>query len=186
MGKSKLPGHFDEQTTRFFTAFFEETAGDSASQVSMYELGERIGLDRNEASRAAENIMAEGWAEVRTLSGGIGITRKGIDAAAALRGGGATGQDVISGLGSGALLEAGALQSVETVVAGLKLQTESAGLGFEELAELVADLRTIDAQLASPRPKTAILRSCFKSILGLLSSAGIRADRLDPIKQLLN
>jgi hypothetical protein len=184
MEKIKLSGHFDEQTSRFFSAFLKETGGDPASQVSLYDMGERIGLDRNEASRAAENIMAEGWAEVRTLSGGIGITQKGIDAAAALGGGGNKGQEVISGLGSGALLEVGARQSVETVVAGLKLRTESAGLGFEVLAEMVADLRTIEAQLASPRPKTAILRACFKSILGLLSSAGV-TGKLEPIKQLL-
>ncbi|MFH0729631.1 MAG: hypothetical protein V2B19_25230 [Pseudomonadota bacterium] len=184
MKKIKLPEHFDEQTSRFFVAFIRETSGDSALQVSMYDIGERIGLDRNESSRATENIMAEGWAEVRTLSGGIGITQKGIDAAATLGGGGRTGQSVISGLGSGALMEAGALQSVETVVAGLKLQTQCAGLGFEALAELVADLRTIDAQLASPRPKTAILKACFKSILGLLASAGI-TENLDSVKQLL-
>jgi len=183
MEKIKLPGHFDEQTSRFFSAFLKETGRDPASQISMYDMGERIGLNRNEASRAAENIMAEGWAEVRTLSGGIGITQKGIDAAAAL-GGGNTGREVISGLGTGALLEVGARQSVEIVVAGLRLQIESIGLGFETLAELVADLRTIDAQLASPRPKTAILRACFKSILGLLSSAGI-TGKLEPIKQLL-
>jgi hypothetical protein len=184
MEKIELPGHFDEQTSRFFSAFLKETGGDPVSQISMYDMGERIGLDRNEASRAAENIMAEGWAEVRTLSGGIGITRKGIEAAAALGDGGNKGPEAIAGLGSGALLEAGARQSVETVVAGLKLQMESAGLGFEALAEMVADLRTIDAQLASPRPKTAILRACFKSILGLLSSAGITGT-LEPIKQLL-
>jgi hypothetical protein len=184
MEKIKLPGHLDEQTSRFFSAFLKETAGDPAYQVSMYDMGGRIGLDRSEASRAAENIMAEGWAEVRTLSGGIGITQKGMDAAAALGGSGNAGQEAISGLGSGALLEAGARQRVEIVVAGLRLQTENIGLGFEELAELVADLRTIDAQLASPRPKTAILRACFKSILGLLSSTGI-TGKLEPIKQLL-
>jgi hypothetical protein len=183
MEKIKLPGHFDEQTSRFFSAFLKETAGDLASQVSMYDLGARVGLDRNEASRAAENIMAEGWAEVRTLAGGIGITQKGMDAAAALEGGG--NSRAISGLGTGALLEVGARQSVETVVAGLRLQAESIGIGFEALAELVADLRTIDAQLASPRPKTAILRPCFKSILGVLSSAGITSGNLESIKQLL-
>jgi hypothetical protein len=184
MGTIKLPSHFDEVTSRFFTAFLHETAGDSASQVSLYDIGERIGLDRTEASRVAENIMAEGWAEVRTLSGGIGITQKGIDAVAALGGGGERGTSTISGLGYGALLEASVLNSVETVVAGLKLQIQSAGLDFEALAELVADLRTIDAQLSSPRPKTAILRACFKSILGLLASAGI-SENLDSVKQLL-
>jgi hypothetical protein len=184
MEKIKLPNHFDERTSLFFEAFLKETARDPALQVSMYDIGERIGLDRNEASRATENIMAEGWAEVRTLSGGIGITQKGIDAAAALGGFGNPEQFALSGLGSGALLEGGALQSVETVVAILKLQAQSAGLGFEALAELVADLRTLDAQLASPRPKTAILRACFKSILGLLASAGI-TENLDSVKQLL-
>jgi hypothetical protein len=184
MEKIKFPNHFDAQTSRFFMAFLKETSGDTALQVSMYDIGERIGIDRNEASRATENIMAEGLAEVRTLSGGIGITQKGIDAAAGLGCGGNPEQIALYGLGSGALLEAGALQSVETVVASLKIQARSAGLGFEALAELVADLRTIDAQLASSRPKTAILRACFKSILGLLASAGI-TENLDSVKQLL-
>lgn len=184
MGTIKLPEHFGEQTSRFFFALLEVTEGKAASQVSMYDIGERIGLDRNEAARAAEVLMAEGWVEVRTLAGGIGFTQNGVDAVAALKSQEKSADQAISGLGSGALLEAGAIRSVETVVAELKLQVRTMGLDFEKLAELIADLRTVDAQLASPRPKTAIIRACFKSILGFLVSNGI-TEKQNSIKQLL-
>jgi len=38
------------------------------------------------------------------------------------------------------------------------------GLDFEGLSELMADLKTIDAQLSSSRPKTAIIRECLRSL----------------------
>ena len=37
-------------------------------------------------------------------------------------------------------------------------------LNFESLSELMADLKTIDAQLSSSRPKTAIIRECLRSL----------------------
>jgi hypothetical protein len=38
------------------------------------------------------------------------------------------------------------------------------GLDFEGLSELMADLKTIDAQLGSSRPKSAIIRECLGSL----------------------
>ena len=46
----------------------------------------------------------------------------------------------------------------------IKNQIGSLGLDFEVLSEIMIDLKTIDAQLESPHPKTAILRECLFSI----------------------
>jgi hypothetical protein len=49
---------------------------------------------------------------------------------------------------------------------------------------MMADLKTIDAQLASPNPKTVIIRECFRSIVGLLQSMD-NNDTLKSVKTLL-
>ena len=184
MNKNKLPESWHESTFVFFKLLAEAAAGNASAQISMYDLGERLGLTRSEASRTAELIMSEGWAEVRTLSGGIGLTQAGIDACHAMSAGTQGETAVVAGLGTSALLETNSLRSVEAAVSGLKLALEKGGFGFDVLSELLADIRTIDAQLASPRPKTAILRACFKSILGVLASAG-HTDQTDRIKRLI-
>jgi hypothetical protein len=51
---------------------------------------------------------------------------------------------------------------------GIKAQTASLDLDFDSLAELVADLKTIADQLGSPRPKTAVVRECLRSLEGVL------------------
>jgi len=75
-------------------------------------------------------------------------------------------------------------QAVEQLVTTLKGQTNQFSLNFDSLAELMADLKTIDAQLASPNPKTAIIRECFRSIVGVLKAVD-NNDTLKSIKTLL-
>ena len=58
------------------------------------------------------------------------------------------------------------------------------GWPFEALSEITADLRTLDAQLQSPRPKTAIVRACLQSIAAALSRIGA-PDLRDPVAALL-
>ena len=67
-------------------------------------------------------------------------------------------------------------KSVEQVVSGIKTQTGSLGLDYDTLEELLADLKTIDAQLTSSRPKTKIVRPCFQSIIDILQKT--HADEL--------
>jgi hypothetical protein len=175
----------DEPTRRFLASLHEETAGDLSLQVSMYDIGEKIGMDRSEATRAAENVLAEGWAEVRTLSGKIGMTQEGIDACQAVSGGAKGREDTIRPLGPGVSLDPEVRQGVEQVAAELKLKVQTAGLTFDALAELVADLRTIDVQLSSPRAKTAIIRACLRSVLEQMTTNGLTED-LASLKRLLD
>ena len=70
------------------------------------------------------------------------------------------------------LLNTSGRQAVERIASELKDQTGSLGLDFDTLTELMADLKTIDAQLGSSRPKTAIIRACLRSILAILTIFG--------------
>ncbi len=159
-----------DNEARLLKTLYEQTDGELSAQVSMYDLGEPLGMDRPTISRAAEELMSEGLVDIRTLAGAIGLTEAGRDRmAGAAEGGGETSDGMA--LGDEPVLDAARRGSVETEVAGLKAGTSELGLSFEALSELAADLRTVDAQLASPRPKTAIVRECFRSIREILAEA---------------
>ena len=42
---------------QFLIQLFEQTKGDSAVQVSMYDIGDQLGLDRDSASAAAQELI---------------------------------------------------------------------------------------------------------------------------------
>ena len=77
-------------------------------------------------------------------------------------------------------MNSGGQQAVGQVVSELKNQTGSLGLDFDTLSELMADLKTLEAQLDSSRPKTAIIRECLRSVLGVMEKTQSRqiVDRL--------
>jgi len=64
----------------------------------------------------------------------------------------------------------------EQVILGIKIKTDILGLDYDTLEELLADLKRIDVQLTSSRPKTKILRECFQSIIDVLQK--VHADEL--------
>ena len=145
-----------------FMELHRSTDGRTEAQASMYTLGEAVGLDRDASAAAAEDLMAQGLVEIRTLSGAIGMSDQG----ASLMG---DGNDADSGhvrrLGTTSPLDASRCELVEQVLTELKTDLGQSGMAFETLSEVIADIRTIEAQLASPKPKTAIVRECFTSLL---------------------
>ena len=54
----------------------------------------------------------------------------------------------------------------------MKAQVGQLGLDYDGLTELTADLKSMDAQLASSRPKTAVVRECLRSIRNNLQRGG--------------
>ncbi len=174
----------EESEQKFLIELSEQTKGDASAQISMYDIGAALGMDRNESSRAAETLMSWGLAEVRTLSGGIGITAEGLEDARKL--GAVTGSLAGAGprLGDAPIMDDLSRQGSEQIVMVLKNQTGKLALDFDVLTELMADLKTIDAQLTSSKPKTAIIRECFRSVKGILEKAGTD-DSLAQVRALL-
>jgi hypothetical protein len=171
-----LPAELDSNAHDLFEALNRSTKGDREAQASMYALGEAIGLDRDDAAKAAEDLIALGLVEIRTLSGGIGLSEAGAEALS-------SDQDPAGQtprLGSDSPLDSDHCEQVERLLARIKSELSSSGLVYETLAEMMADIRTIEAQLASSRPKTPIIRECLVSLRDAAA-----ADRQEAWRQLV-
>ena len=170
----------DDIVQQFLIQLFEQTKGDVSIQVSMYDIGGLLGMDRDTASKVAQELMGQQLAEIRTLSGGIGISTDGAARIQNLMGPMASDTYESEQLGHGPVLTSGGQQAVVQVVSELKNQIGSLGLDFDTLGELMADLKTMETQLESSRPKTAIIRECLRSVLGVVEKANARgmADRI--------
>lgn len=161
----------DKDAKDLLLQFYRESGGDPSVQISMYEAGASLGLDREAASRATEDLIGWEMVELRTLSGGIGISDKAVKEIedSGLGGSGETG--ALSAFGKSVVIDAEARPAVEQLISDVKNRAGSLGLGFDRLSEVMTDLKTIDAQLDSPRPKTAIVRECFRSLKDALHTS---------------
>jgi hypothetical protein len=173
-------GELDDLSRQFLLTLFEQTNGDAKVQVSMYDVGDLLGMDRDAASAVAQELMGLQLAEIRTLSGGIGISADGASRAQDIMGPVASGSSESANLGNGPVLTSGGQQSIDQIVMALKNQAGSLGLNYDALGELMADLNTMEAQLDSPKPKTEIMRECLRSILEVVKQTQERqiTDRI--------
>lgn len=163
-----------EQIERdYLQQLYNYTNGDASVQVSMYAIGEGIDLDRDASSQVAQTLIGLNYVEIKTLSGGVCISPDGV-AAIEGAGGGTAGSSVggSQGLSNARVLSQADLEAVNQVSEFMKGQAGTLNLDFEGLSELLADLRTIDAQLSSSRPKTEVVRACFKSIEATMDALG--------------
>lgn len=154
----------DEIGRNFLIQLYTETNGDASIQVSMFDIGNMLGLERDDASRVAEDLMGWELVEIRTLSGGIGIHPEAVTEIRALAGDDGSGTENDTRLGHDLILSETGRLVIADLSGEIKSQAGSLGLGFEPLSEMMADLKTMDAQLESPSPKTAIFRQCLGSI----------------------
>ena len=159
----------DQEERTFLAEIYQCVGKNPAASVSMYEIGEKLGMDRQKSARIAEMLLAGGLLDLRSLSGAVALTQSGHETAAAVQPSGTGGR---FSLGDGPLLDADQQQALSTIVADLQRQAGEMGLEFDALSELVADLKTVEAQLTSPRPKSAVIRACFESIRDRLQGAG--------------
>jgi hypothetical protein len=174
----------DENSQRFLVELCEQTNGDPSVKTSMYEIGESMGFERDVSAQVGETLIGWGLVEIKTLTGGIGITDDGVTEARKLGARLDSAEENEPKLGDAPIIEELVRKAVEKVADELKGQAGKIGLDFEDLNELMADLKTIDVQLSSSRPKTAIVRECFHSIKDVLVK-GESGDSLLQVKGLL-
>ncbi len=167
-------GELDETGRNFLLGIYKQTKGDPAAVVSMYAVGSELGLDRSTASHLAEDLMGWMLLEVRSLSGGVGITPLALEEIEASGFSESGARENPTCLGSEAVITGEVRQTVERVIAALKQRLGGSGLSYDGLAEVMADVKTIEAQLDSPRPKTAIVRAGLDSLKAAFAAAGAR------------
>jgi hypothetical protein len=149
----------------------------------MYEVGAALGLEKTEAGKLAEEVIAEGWAEIKTLSGDIGITPDGIAAS----GGNAVDNDgpLSYSMGKGPIIQDDGQAGVEHLLEQIKERLNGLSIPYDILEEIVMDLKTARVQLLSPKPKTAIMKEILRSLHDAMNSAG-EADTAAQIKEMIN
>jgi len=154
----------DDMQRRFLQTLFEQTEGEVQQAASMYSIGQMLDLDKEASVRIAEMLMGAALVEIRSLSGAIGLTAEGIQAAAALSGSEETSNAERQTLCRSIILDKESIRWVEQTVWELKGRIGLYEDDFDPLTELIADVKTLDAQLMSPQPKTAIVREILCSI----------------------
>jgi hypothetical protein len=161
----------DTQATQFLLELYRMTQGDGSVKVATEDVGATIGLDKEAAGKMSENLIGEGWIEIKTLSGGIGITAEGVEAARAAGGQGPAAATALS-LGKGPVLDTDSRTAVEALTDDIKRHLSTAETPYSELEEMIIDLKTLEIQICSPQPKTAIIREIFRSLEAVLKKTG--------------
>ena len=159
---------------RYLTELCTKTQGDTGAQVSMFEVGAAIGLEKPEASMIAEELIIEGLAELRSLSGGISITAQGAEM---IQGPGCGPVSKASGLqlGNGQILGEQGGQAVEKIIKGMRETVLHGKATIGQLEEIIIDIKTIEIQMLSPQPKTDVIREVFRSLHARLADLGFSA-----------
>lgn len=160
----------DTAARNYMAQLFQMTDGDVSAQVSMYDVGAAMGLDKAEAGRLAEELIGDGFVEVKTLSGGIGITVQGIEEARAAGTGGETNADL--DMGKGPVLETKGREALTAVMTQIQSHIANHPGPYERLETMVIDLKTLEVQMLSPAPKTDVLREVLRSLHAALTADG--------------
>ncbi len=158
------------QERAFLYQLYTRTGADTDTTASMYEVGDAMGLDKDESGTLAQSLFMQGAAELKTLSGGMAITLEGLkelDITPAPP----ANEETVS-LGTGPVLETANREVVETVTNRIKKILPGSAQDYADLEALIIDLKTLEVQMLSPTPKTGILKEIFKSIHRNLASSG--------------
>ncbi len=152
-----------ERNNDFLLELYNQTKGDTERQVSMHDIGSAIGMEKADASTLAEDLIMDMLVELKTLSGGIGITTKGLEKLQQF-GMVQTSAATAYSLSREKVATADDLAAVNTIIKEIQLSTPLAAAEFENLEELIIDLKTLEVQLLSPRPKIAVVREILRSL----------------------
>ncbi|MBU0515776.1 MAG: hypothetical protein KJ621_13490 [Proteobacteria bacterium] len=153
-----------EDLDRFLAELGRRVNGDPARNVDMWAVGEGLNLDRGDTESTATRLMGQGYLEVRTLSGAVGLTAAGVER--------------LTSLAAVSPAKDDTGPSWPEVVA--RLEAAGRDLGFEATArsDFLADLGCLKLQLAKDRPHPGVLSACAESLRQALAPFEGQTDEL--------
>lgn len=157
----------------YLNQLYMMTQGNPGIQVSMYDIGAALGLEKSEAGTLAESLFIQDLAELKTLSGGIGITEKGLNALGRSLPG--TPQDKALTLGRDPVIDPDKKEMVAGLLSEIKTVVEKENHPYAWVEEVMMDIKTMEVQLLSPKPKTGIVKEIFTSLHRNLKQTGAQA-----------
>jgi hypothetical protein len=154
----------------FLHELYRQTGGNMDLQVSMYDVGAALGYEKNDAGSLAEEMIYQGLIELRTLSGGVSLCREGLQLLGLSGSGGPTPQEPLLSREPVATTED--RQLIDELLAAIKTALPGQSLSYQQLEEVVIDLKCIEIQMLSSCPKTAIIRELLRSLQQRLAKTG--------------
>lgn len=193
---------------RFLNDLYKRTNGSKLAFVSLWDIGNELGLTREESMNASDYLKGEGLLEHVAMGGTIAITHYGVrEVEAALSKPERESHyfpPVINILNVqsmvGSQIQQGTQGSSQNIVSStttadlrefvnlFKSKFEEMSLNPSTQAEAEAEIRTIESQLDSPKPKIGIMRESLQSLRSILegvASNAIAAQILPPLLQIL-
>lgn len=171
----------NSQQKRYLEELYRITGDDPAVQASMHDVGAAIGLDREAAGKLAEDLIAQGYLEIKTLSGGVGITQLGIESG---KTGAGTTDSADWRLGGATILEEKDRTAVDAALEAIKNAVGKNNVPYPQMETVVMDIKTIEIQMLSPQPKTAVVREVFLSLQQTLGALNM-TDQASAIEKML-
>ena len=152
-----------ERVTDFLYELYKQANDHEFSHVSMHSVGANIGMDKTDATALAEELMINELVELKTLAGEIGITSAGLEFLQMnnmIADENATSYE----LSGEPVLTDGDQKIIHEILSALKLELVKGTSKYEHLEEAVVDIKTLEVQLLSPYPKTAIALAILCSL----------------------
>ncbi|MDK9705716.1 MAG: hypothetical protein OEL83_01590 [Desulforhopalus sp.] len=154
----------ENHNTKLFLEFLHQmTSGNTETQVSMYEVGTAMGLAKVEAGALAEELMVAGLVELRTLAGGISITHEGMETLGVSQPA-AYSANIGQQLSKDSIASTTDCQLLKHLLDDIKANLYEMKPEYQQLEEIIIDIKTIEVQLLSPRPKNAVFRELLRSL----------------------
>ena len=155
----------------FMTELCTQAGSDPTVQVSMYEVGEALGMEKEQIDMTAQSLFLQEYAELKTLAGGIGITDQGLKVLDVKPAPGYQPDQPPATLGPGPVLDDSDKTVLESIVQEIREALPKADLPYSNFENIVIDLKTMDVQMLSGQPKTAIIREILWSVLAGFTTA---------------
>ncbi len=146
----------------YLQAVYDSTQGDPEIQASMHEVGIPLGYDKAESGRMAEELMVNGYVELRTLAGGISITTTGLDYLGFQTASPPSGSNIQ--LSGEVFATEGDKALIEKMCSAIKAAIAEQSIDPAAMEQAVFDLKALDLHLLSPQPKTAVILALCTSI----------------------
>ena len=173
---------------RFLNHLYERTNGDNHALEDMWHVGEELGLSRDETERTVEYLVGEELATHRAIGGVIAMTHAGVvqveralskpeapteyfpPVVNILHVQSMVGSQIQQGTHSSTQSQTVSQNDIEPIrefLTNLKQKLGDLPLKQEEREEADAEIQTVEAQLKSSKPKTAMIKISFALALTL-------------------
>lgn len=182
---------------------FDERQIDPAAQRSVNSIAEALNYDESSTGIIVEDLMDSELIESLDGNDEVSLTSLGIDVVSRYRKNFSHGASRVTA-SEGDVRDQSVSSSLPDVVDILLPETHGVvkvtfpavadalrdasnglGLNLDQLAELEADIHTVETQLASPRPKTQILVQCYRAIELVLENTDSNAEKADNLDELI-